>query len=507
MIFGKLYELSESMNSGATPVPLRCEKKRKLDNGISSILSGIQTGSSQHARIFNLQVLLFLIDRHWLSIHLTLKHHIVDSLLQLVGSEDTPIQIWTLLCLAAVVYAERFLAKVKDVTLSSQLLESQSQAGFETGIWDSIWTHSIRRVNSPPTCRAASHTAYTLIYQAVGSLTISLPSQRILSEIEILSSDLEVQGPAYPYDSVCNFLAQCVNLAGQDARLYRIHLEDKVVGWIVDHWKVTATAKIRSMPPTLQDGVNLLEAICGFSRRSYLVSRGPLPSCDVVTALQREVSEARVRDFLLSAQLPVPLSRSPVKIQDASTPPTAEVYVGTNTQDLSQPQARERKISAFFLRSIELLTSEWEGVVENHINVTADAAQQSLEHALTSLIFESLLVYNGVASNRHLIQASAKLISIILPLLNSSTWNYVEKATVLSALEPLILLDNMDNSKWEVVLPPGTSSGIKRRILNEIMDKSEDPTKQLKVARTNLLRILWRMPDVSLLFNFIRIRF
>jgi ataxia telangiectasia mutated family protein len=488
------------MNSGATPAPIRCEKKRKLDNGISSILSGIQAGSSQHTRIFNLQVLLFLIDRNWLSIHLTLKHHIIDSLLQLVASEDTPIQIWTLLCLAAIVYAERFLAKVKDVTLSSQLSESQSQARFDTGVWDSVWTHSIRRVNSPPTCRAASHTAYTLIYQAVESLTISLPSQRILSEIEILSSDLEVQGPAYPYDSVCNFLAQCVNLAGQDARLYRIHLEDKVVGWIVDHWKVTATAKIRSMPPTLQDGVNLLEAICGFSRRSHLISRGSLPSCDVVAALQREVSEERVRDFLLSAQLPKQRSRSHVKVQGAVAPPTTEVYVGANAQDLIQPQARERKISAFFLRSIELLTSEWEGIIESQTYATADAAQQSLEHALTSLIYESLLVYNGVASNRHLIKASANLISTILPLLDNQAWNYVEKATVLSALEPLVLLDSMDNSKWELVLPPGTSSGIKRRMLNEIMDKSEDPTKQLKIARTNLLRIFWRMPDVSLLF-------
>lgn len=491
------------MNSGATPVPLRGEKKRKLDNGISSILFGIQAGSSHHARVFNLQVLLFLVDRHWLSIHHTLKHHIAELLLQLIASEDPSIQTWAFLSLAAIVYAERFLAKAKDPASSSQSLQSQSQVGFEASIWDSVWTHSIRRVNAPPTCRAASHAAYTLVFQAIGSLTISLPSQRILSEIETFSSDLEVQGPAYPYDSVCNFLSQCISLASQDARLYRIHLEDKVVAWIVDHWKVTGAVRIKSMPPTLQDGVNLLEAICGFSRKSYLVSRRLPPSCSITAAMRKESSEKNIRDYLLLAKSPAPVGRSPVGIQDiATSPSTVEVLVGAGTSDLSPPQARERKISGFFLRSIELLVSEWEGIVENHINIAADVARQSLEHALTSLVFESLLMYNGIATNRHLIQASTKLISTIVPLLNGPTWNHVEKTTVLGALEPLILLDgkeNVENPKWEAMLPPGASSGIKKRVYHELVDESEDFTKPLNTGRINVLRIIWQLPDVSLL--------
>ncbi|KAF9454347.1 hypothetical protein P691DRAFT_788809 [Macrolepiota fuliginosa MF-IS2] len=495
----KLYELSESMNSGATPVPLRGEKKRKLDSGVSSLLSGSQTGPSQHARIFYLQVLLFVIDRHWLSLHHALKLQAVESLLQLVTSEDASIQTWTFLCLAAVVYAERFLARAQDVASSSQSLQSQSQVSYETGTWDSIWTHSIRRINAPATCRAASHTAYTLIFQAHGSLTISLPSQRILSEIETFALDLEVQGPANPYDSVCNFLSQCVRLASQDARLYRLHLEDKVVGWMIDHWKVAGATKIRGVPQTLQDGINLLEAICGLARKSCLISRTLLPVCTITAAIEKESSEKSIRDFLLSAKLPS-FEQVTVQIPDNTSLSTAEVNVGTNAADLTPPQPRERKISAFLLRSVELLITEWEGIVENHTNITADAARQSLEHALTSLVFESLLVYNGILANRHAVQASTKLITIITPLLHGSVWNLVEKATVLHALEPLILLEeeeDLDVPRWETMLPPGPGSGIKRRIFHKLVPNLEDYSNPLKAWRTNLLRVIWQLPDAQ----------
>ncbi|KXN87389.1 Serine/threonine-protein kinase TEL1 [Leucoagaricus sp. SymC.cos] len=507
----KLYELSESMNSGSTPLPLRGDKKRKMDNGISSIIFGIQAGSSQQARVFNLQVLLFLVDRHWLAIHHSLKLTIVDFLVQLVTSDDPLIQNWAFLCLAAIVHGERFLVKARDNTSSSsQSLQSQSQAAYEATTWDSLWTHSIRRISAPVTCRAASHAAYTLIFQAPGSLSIPLPSQRILSEIELFSSDLEVQGPSHPYDSVCNFLSECIRLASQDARLYRVHLEDKVVGWMIDHWKVAGIAKVKTLPQTLQDGTKLLQAICSLSRECFLVSRSLLPTCNVTAIITKESSEKSIRDFLLSAKLPLSSKRATMK--DSDHPPTSvkEVNVGTSASDLSPPQARERKISAFFLRGIERLTEEWEVIVENRTSVTADAAKSALEHAVIALVFEALLVYNGIAANRHLVQTSAKLILNITRLLNNSTWNSLEKATVLHALEPLVLLnddeEDLEAPTWETVLPPGASSGLKKQVFYRLADELSIPSKSSKAQRTNLLRIIWQLPDVEIYLREVVVR-
>jgi len=483
------------MNSGATPLPVKGEKKRKMDNGISSLLFGIHSGSSQQTCVFNLQVLLFLIDRHWLSIHHSLKLGIVDSLIQLATSDEPLIQNWAFLCLAAVAHGERFLAKAKDSTLPSQDFQSsQLQTAYENTTWDSIWTHSIRRINAPSTCRAASHAAYALIFQASRGLSVPLPSYRILAEIESLGSDLEVQGPSYPYDSVCNFLSQCIKIANQDARLYRMHLEDKVIGWMTDHWKAT---KLRPTPQTLHDGINLLQAVCGVTRESFLVSHSLLPACSIAAVITKESAEKNVREFLLSAKLPSPSQRTPIRATDSQIPSAVrEINVGVGITELMPPQTRERKISAIFLRNLESLSDEW----ENRISMTADVARQTVDCALISLIFESLLVYNGIAANRHLVQASTKLILSVIRSLDGSTWNVAEKASVLHALEPLVLLDEeeeaLESSAWETMLPPGTGSGIKKHVFYSLAEKFDSLERHAKAQRMNLLRIIWQLPDV-----------
>jgi len=493
------------MNSGATPLPVKGEKKRKMDNGITSLLFGIHSESSQQACVFNLQVFLFLIDRHWLSIHHSLKLGIVDSLIQLATSDEPLIQNWAFLCLAAVVHGERFLAKAKDSTLASQSFQpSQLQTAYESSTWDSIWTHSIRRINAPSTCRAASHAAYALIFQAPRVLLIPLPSYRILAEIESLASDLEVQGPSHPYDSVCNFLSQCIKIANQDARLYRMHLEDKIIGWMTDHWKAT---KLRPIPQTLRDGINLLQAVCGVTRESFLISRSSLPACSITPVIIKESTEKNVREFLLSAKLPSPSQRTPVRTTDSQMPSVVrEINVGVGTAELMPPQARERKISAIFLRNLELLSDEWGNVHENRISMTADVARQTIDCALLSLIFESLLVYNGIAANRHLVQTSTKLILSVTRSLHGSTWNVAEKAGILHALESLVLLDEeeeaLESSAWETMLPPGTGSGIKKHVFYRLADKFEALERHGKTQRMNLLRIIWQLPDVRGLISF-----
>jgi ataxia telangiectasia mutated family protein len=91
------------------------------------------------------------------------------------------------------------------------------------------------------------------------------------------------------------------------------------------------------------------------------------------------------------------------------------------------------------------------------------------------------------------------LILLVTRLLHNSTWNAVEKATVLYALEPLVLLeedeDELKVPPWETMLPPGASSGIKKRIFYRLA--AEVLSQPSKAWRTNLLRIIWQLPDVS----------
>ena len=222
----------------------------------------------------------------------------MSTLLQFLTFDDAVVQSWTFLCLSA----------IADRQMSLGQPAAQEFNGPST--WDPIWTHAMRRAVVPIVCRAACHVAYTLLYHAKHLLN----SQRVLVEIETFAKDLDVQGPPFPYDSVCVFMALCLQVAVQDMRLYRMHLEEKVLSWLVDSWSLGVTRiargtsldgiRIKLTHPTVADMVTLLESICGLSKRSSLICRAILPECAIVQEMQDEHRTAIIRGFLLHARLP-----------------------------------------------------------------------------------------------------------------------------------------------------------------------------------------------------------
>ncbi|THU87972.1 hypothetical protein K435DRAFT_730265 [Dendrothele bispora CBS 962.96] len=499
----KLFQDSESIYSHAT----RYEGKRqRIENPLPSLVHPLSSHISPSLRVYHLQILLFFINTHWSVLHDSDQTDIMNSLLQLVSYDDGQgaVQSWTFLCFAAIAHAETVASPQNKGT---QTTETSSQATrTHSMIWDQVWTHAIRRTNVPAVCRAASHTAQALLVYVNSrstqySFTHSpLPNHRVLSEIENLAKDLDVQGPVSPYDSVCSFLSCCLRIASQDVRLFRMQLEDKVLSWLVDCWRLEHVDDPEAPLHLIKDIVLLLETICSCSRRSSLVCRALLPECTVVNTLLREEKTKVIRDFLLYAKVP-PFDKghSPERSTESSTSRISSIPSDT---DLVAPRSRERKVSSSLFKSLESLNHYWQDAQNINAHTRASSARRALDVAVTALSFESVLVLNGVRFNRAVIQSACKVIRHIVPLLNRKQWTAEEKSFVLLGLDPLIStgMKAHDDSPWVAMVPPSIGTGIRSRKLKALTADASSLEKSLRMSRMDHLKVVWQGTDVQDMF-------
>lgn len=476
----------------------RMGSKRKSLDPISSILDLLHSVTVPITRIYHLQTLLFVIDHHWSTLHSKLKEQIVEALLQFVAVDHAMVQSWVFLNLAAIVQAEGSLARRLMITT------------LDSVKWDTIWTHAVRRVNGPAICRAACHTGYTILAShphISKSPTGNLSSHRILSEIETLTKDMDIQGPAYPFDSVCKFLSQCLAIASQDSRLHRLHLEDKVSSWLVDAWEITGN-KMKMPSNTVPDVLLLLEAICGLSKRSELLVQPLIPQSQIADTILEENKVKVVQDYVLHAKLP-PFTTTDNDLEPNLPQAKANISFGDDRPDSSQlavSNARGRKLSSFLLNALEILVDKWTANKESGIYPTIEMTRQSLDIAIIGIVFETLLALNGTASNRQVIQNSASLLTLLVVLINDTRWSVTERLLLAHALEVLISNEqpfHADDFHIPFTLP-GHHSGIKEQVLQKLLrGRSGDRKSNVEILH-DFLRMIWQNNDVRLL-NLIKV--
>ncbi|KAF8163206.1 hypothetical protein B0H34DRAFT_744937 [Crassisporium funariophilum] len=492
---GKLYQLSESMHSTATPGSSRSNTKRtKLENPITALLHSFHVHSPAHVRSYHLQVLLFFIDRHWHTIHDALKQECINALLQYVAFNDGVIQSWVFLSFAAIAHAEGAAVLRKSSANRDKL------SILDSNVWDPIWTHAIRRANVPAVCRAACHAGHTLLdsfhFQSTSNQDF-LTSHRVLLEIETLAKDMDVQGPAYPSESVCMFLSLCLAIASQDVRLYRMRLEDKVLSWLIDSWKMPGNDRTKLSLPTPNDILLLLETVCGLAKRVNMPSQVLLPQCQIVDSVIEENQVKVIRDFLLCAKLPSfcpnsSASRFQEGISTASSTGDSDIH-------LMPPRGRERKVSLFFLRALDSLIVEWELIQGSQHHPTAETSRRSLDLAITAIAFESLLVYNGTTSNRQVMQKASRIIALVAPLLKDPRWTVSEKSAVALAFGSLSHYGGslQDQSVWMTLCQPGKQSGIKEQTLRSLLSDAAHRKEVLSARQVDFMRLIWQNGDVQ----------
>lgn len=472
----QLFQLSESTHLTLAGSAHTGDKRQKLENPISSLLHSIHNENSAQARIAYLQTLLFVIDRHWSIFHDELQQEIVTSLLHWVTVDHPATQSWAFLCFAAVINSHQTTAATKFP-------------------WDSIWSHAMRRTNVSGVCRSACHAAYMLL------VSQKLPLLRILSEIEAIAQDIDVQGPVAPYDSVCAFFSQCLKVANQDVRLHRMQLEEKLLTWLTENWDTSYRSRSvgedrgrsRMDQHTVHDMFSLLQTICGLSKRFDIACKILLPDCSAVDTLTDAKKYSVIREYILHANIKHPTRRKyhSNRLIDNINAPSNSSFV--------QPAARERKASAFCLKILESAIAQW----ESHDNLVyrpqAEHLRLTLDLAVLCLLFENYLAINGIQCNGRVLTASCQLISTLLPYLKNPSWTQDEQSLIFASFTPLVSIDNQEekNITWEALTSPGNQSGIKKSI-------DIDSTFSLEEYRNDhllrqLQRFIWQNTDVSIL--------
>lgn len=486
LIMTQLHSLSESFHSHPPNLAKREGKRAKLDSPIVSLVHAIQLRSTPAIRSYHLQILLFFIDRHWGVLHESLQQNTLSHLLQFVSSDEALIQSWAFLCLAAI--AESQMSCEAVATAPSSIAKPQT--------WDPIWTHAIRRTDVPNVSRSACHAAYILLSHSKHLLT----SQRVLLEIEAFAKDMDVQGPPHPHDSVCAFVVLCLQVANQDMRLYKMRIEDKVLSWLADCYSLHAagdlrggstSGKSRTSRPLASDVALVMAIACGLQRRTSLPCRMLLPESIVVTAVKEEHQTVVIRDFLLSARLPLftpSSSESPSSLLLSSAPTTV-----ATSDDLMSPGPRERKVSSILLKVLEDIDT-----MDSRSSLSAERARSIVDFSVAALSFEGLLILNGTLPNQRVLHAACKAATSIAQVLTSNKWTLEEIALVLLGFDPLVhVAENEDGDPWIGLLSPHFESGIRREVLDRLVDVSLDDERPCSSAYRELRRVIWQIPEAS----------
>ncbi|KAI0078689.1 hypothetical protein K474DRAFT_1706258 [Panus rudis PR-1116 ss-1] len=474
----KLYRITESIHTTSGD-----GKRQKWNNPIHMLLDAIDIQSTPNTRCYHLQSLLFFVDRHWSLLHTDLQKVVVEKLQVCFGLEDPLTQSWSLLCIAAIALAQGRMLSSPTYVPPTQSLH------METIPWDSIFQQVVRRTTSTTISRAACHAAHTLLMHSKSLLS----PHKVPSELETFAKELNIQGPSYPYDSVCEFLVSCMRVASHDVRLYRMQLEEKVLSWFVDTWRPSGLSKSRMAPCCVADINKLLTTVCGITEQAELISAHQLPACSVVDAVIAEHRQSVIRDFLLFARLP-PKQISKRGTTAASMDNTTADFTSHRNTGLAEPNGRERRISSYFLKALEDLNSSWD-----KIGSSVEKTRTHLDLCILAMCYEGTLVANGVQSNRRVLQAASRLFASVVPSMSDHRWTIEERHLIVSAIEPLILGEWPSNNPapWETLIEPGPRTGIRREVLLQVQSAARDskPKKAL-IARRTLQRIVLQNPEV-----------
>ncbi|KAG8740555.1 Serine/threonine-protein kinase tel1 [Ceratobasidium sp. 414] len=464
--------------------PRRGGKSLRLSNPVLSLLSLIKAIPS--TRNYRLQVLLFLIERHWLELSATIQSEICATLSSFLSQDDHVSASWAFTCCAAIACVD----KPSNSSIASSVLNDIVV----------FWSHAIRRISVALECRAACHAAHAI------SRSGHLDNQTLYKDIETFATDLLVQGPAFPHDSVCAFLVECLRFASRDVRLFRKQLEDKVLGWLSETWNVTEVVRngTRNRLDTHSpaDVLELLQTSCVLTRRVLPIPLAILPDCATTEIVLDHQKTDLIRNYLIYARLPKFQYGTPHSVPDAAAPsnaisPSAE----TKESNLMAPNDRARKSSAFLLKSLDNILAEWESVKDITL-MSREAARRATDLICLALWFEASLELDGMRPNTRVVKVACALARKITPCLSASRWTPEERAVVLLAYDTIINdgEESVEHTAWHGILDPDVDTGIKRRALAQMIHREKSTAKAQQKLRRGLLRKIWQWGDVQLAF-------
>ncbi|KAL1659015.1 hypothetical protein GGF50DRAFT_66148 [Schizophyllum commune] len=488
----KLYERSESIHSYVMATPTQRDNKRtRLENPLKSILASLLMHSSADTHIYRLQTLVFVIERHWRTLHYDLQQDVKRALSDIMAAQNqnSTIQSWVFIAFAAIAYAESHSpAKEADSTdITPDNLVS----------WEALWSSCMRRANVPSVCRAACHAAIAILAHAYQAQHLPSPlpvsSTVVLAEIEMLMNNLESQGPAFPCDSVCLLLSRCLHIAGQDARLYRMRMEDIALAWLVESWRVDPTSKGVLPLYTVFDMLGLLGSICSYKKVPDLLDRVQPPACPITETLDQQARTRVMRDLLLEAKVP---PYHPPARRDRGLSQSARDCQDPDEPEEAEPSARETKISKFLGRCLERLV---DARPDDSKVPPAETMRREMDVAVIALTFEAMRKDNGTKRDKIVVKRAMKLMCLLTKKLLGHTFMDKELAGILHAFDPLLRSsDPAQEFRTELFASVAPGAGIRSQLIRRLAFDSSAEGRLKRDTRIAFQRVVWSDNEIEM---------
>ncbi|WVW79405.1 hypothetical protein I302_101374 [Kwoniella bestiolae CBS 10118] len=452
-----LYE-SQSLSHPATPTRAGGpSKRRRTENSINALISSARLGNVKN-RLLALQVIIFLCDMHLEKLHDEAQMEIRRTVLELLDEDDETLQSWAFIGLSILAKISHEQQHKDDLNSNSSLDSPTSRLAeqkSEEGDWKKVWTHAIRKSSNAHTCRAACHAACIILQFD------KLDSAQFIKDIHSLLRTVDIQGPIFPYDSVCTLLSLALNIAKSDVRLYSLELENQVLSWLEKCGIAEGPRGISRMEQqTPADVLRLLDSISRFQQFPLceISIEEVLPDAAIVDRILEEARTKPIRDFLLYGTLPA----DPANNVDVRSP-TTESSQAALSETLTYLEGRARRISTFLSTTLCSLTNEWEttkGAV-----VGPEKARRCLDLIVTALSFQATIQLNGSISDSDCIHSAIRLLSVMQPILLFNGLNIPAQHLIWRGLEPLVHSAIIQESDWPLLIQPDTQSGIRQNLL------------------------------------------
>ncbi|KAK8844109.1 hypothetical protein IAR55_006903 [Kwoniella newhampshirensis] len=446
---------SQSLTHPATPSREGpSAKRRRIDNTLSSVALAMEVGSHK-SRLLALQVLIFVVDSHWAKMHSEAQSDIRRAMLELLDDDDDSLQSWAFLGLSLIAifthedHSKRDLETAShSVSPSIHLIQRQSE---ESG-WKKVWTHALRKSCFATTCRAACQAA-TVILQLQ-----ALDRAQSVKDLQNILSNIDVQGPIFPYDSVCHFLSIALRIAKSDVRLYSLELENKVMAWLEKCTIMEGPrGKNRMEQHTPTDISRLLSAIARLHYHPLreLTTAEVLPDAAIVDRLLEESKTKPIREFLLYGIFPA--------IKASSIRQDSIEDVGISAESLGFLEARPRRISTFLVETLQSVLTEWETAIGPA--VPSERIRKCIDLVVASLAYQATLQLGGYMADGSCIQEALRLLEALRPSLSPNGLSIPTQHLMWRGFDTLVNLPIFDDETWPILVKPDVQSGIRQDLL------------------------------------------
>ncbi|KAH8928956.1 hypothetical protein BT69DRAFT_1256859 [Atractiella rhizophila] len=471
-------------------------KRPRVQNPVEIILEDISDTSAPRAN--RLQLLLFLIERHWHSdsFPASLKHSITRTLFGLYATADASTLRWTLLCMASVGNFGLLDSQENrhDRTSASPARKNPNH-DFQTlhsptENWLYLWKFCLKKLSDPFLSRYAAHALN--IFMLNGSL---IEDAELQDSIDQLIGELQLQGPTFPSDSVCLFLTFCIEYATKNIRLYKVQCHQKIFGWLLNSWqhpldwiqksawRVSGSSDIYFEPTNL---LRLLAALSELNTIAIPREACLKPDCPVVAHAEEEAATAIPRGYLVEACLPEYRLRSASECSDGSTS-NEDTFRHTNAEP---PNDIQRSLSEYLRKMLaKCCNFDEDEIVDNTcmVNWTVDKLRRVVDLLVLALLFQAELASNNIQAVPALVVGCQNPASCLAEALRRPTSNFQEVAQLVGRFLPLFITAPPPINLFEGLLEPSLSSGIKRELV---------PVPAVEADNDRLQSHLWRIPGV-----------